>query len=77
MDGTYGESAARVREFVAILKQETGVPVRTWDERLTTVQAARALSSGNVKGREQRQKVDATAAAILLQSFLDAQGPLP
>src|SRR5262245_41539146 len=72
MDGSYGEAASRAREFVGVLKEAVSIPIRTWDERLTTVQAAKALSSANVKRRQQREKVDATAAAIMLQSFLDA-----
>lgn len=72
MDGTHGPAAAKVREFVAELQKTITVPIKTWDERLTSVQANRMLSEGNVRGRKQRQKVDQTAAAILLQSYLDS-----
>lgn len=72
MDGTYGEAAARVRSFVTALKEVLGVPIRTWDERLTTVSAARQLRSGGTRARDQRQKVDAASAAVLLQSYLDS-----
>ncbi len=77
MDGTYGPAADRVREFVTALRAAITVPVRTWDERLTTVQANRMLIQGNVRREKRREKVDQTAAAILLQSFLDsaATGP--
>ncbi len=71
MDGTYGDSAVRVREFVAALKDVLVVPLQTWDERLTTAQANRALIQGNVRRGNRKQKVDMTAAAILLQSYLD------
>jgi putative Holliday junction resolvase len=71
MDGTYGDSAARVREFVAAIKDVIVVPLKTWDERLTTAQANRALIQGNVRRGNRKQKIDMTAAAILLQSYLD------
>lgn len=76
MDGSYGESAARVREFVGVLKEAVTVPVRTWDERLTTVSAARALRQGGGKKTEHRQKIDSTSAAILLQGYLDSLPPV-
>jgi putative holliday junction resolvase len=75
MDGTYGEAAARVREFVAVLKDTVAVPLKTWDERLTSVLAERFLREGNVKGRDRKAKVDKTAAALLLQSYLDNLAP--
>lgn len=73
MDGSYGPAALKVQEFVAALRDALTVPVRTWDERLTSVQANRFLTQAEVRGRERRTKVDKTAAAILLQSYLDAQ----
>ncbi|MEN9603007.1 MAG: hypothetical protein RLZZ313_1922 [Verrucomicrobiota bacterium] len=72
MDGTYGEAAIKAREFVAALKDVIMVPIRTWDERLTTVSAAKALRSGGTKAAQQRGKIDAAAAAILLQGYLDS-----
>ena len=71
MDGSYGDAAARVRVFVAALKDVVLVPIKSWDERLTTTQANRALIAGNVRRTDRKQKVDMTAAAILLQSYLD------
>lgn len=72
MDGSYGPAALKVREFVAVLKESIVVPIKTWDERLTSVQANRYLREGEVRGQERKEKVDKTAAAILLQSFLDS-----
>jgi putative Holliday junction resolvase len=74
MDGSYGPAAERVRAFVEELRQAIPVPIRTWDERLTSAQANRVLLQGNVRREQRKEKVDAIAAAILLQSFLDAQG---
>lgn len=73
MDGSFGSSAEQVQAFVATLKEKLSVPIKTWDERLTTTQANRILVQGNVRRQERKQKVDKTAAAILLQSYLDAQ----
>jgi putative Holliday junction resolvase len=72
MDGSYGPAALKVQEFVAALKAELPVPIKTWDERLTSAQANRFLIQGNVRRDKRKEKVDKTAAAILLQSYLDS-----
>ena len=73
MDGSYDPAAAKVREFVAVLKENIIVPIKTWDERLTSAQANRFLLQANVRRKDRKQKVDRAAAAILLQSFLDSR----
>ena len=72
MDGSYGDASIKVKEFEAILKKSTTTPIKTFDERLTSVQANRALTLGRVKKKKKRKNVDAMAAAILLQSYLDS-----
>ena len=72
MDGSYGPAAEKVRVFVAQLRAVVSVPIRTWDERLTTVQAQRTLRQAGNKAKDQKGKLDQTAAAILLQSYLDS-----
>ncbi len=72
MDGTYGEAAAKVRSFIAALKDVLMVPIRTWDERLTTVSAAKQLRSGGMKSKDQKGRVDSASAAVLLQGYLDS-----
>jgi putative Holliday junction resolvase len=72
MDGSYGPAAAKVQEFVAVLKENIVIPIRTWDERLTSAQANRFLIEANVRRQDRKEKVDKAAAAILLQSFLDS-----
>jgi putative holliday junction resolvase len=72
MDGSYGPAALKVQEFVAVLKETVTVPIKTVDERLTSVQAQRFLQAGGTKARQQRGRVDQSAAAILLQSYLDS-----
>src|ERR1035437_8232372 len=71
MDGSYGPAAQKVQEFVAVLKGAVSVPIKLWDERLTSSQANRVLIQGNVRRDKRKEKVDAMAAAILLQSYLD------
>ena len=72
MNGTYGPAALKVEEFVAVLRTAITVPIKTWDERLTSAQANRFLLEGNVRRDKRKEKVDKTAAAILLQSYLDS-----
>jgi putative Holliday junction resolvase len=72
MDGSYGPAAEKVRAFIATLQETITVPIRTWDERLTSSQANRILIAGNVRRDQRKEKVDKMAAAILLQSYLDA-----
>ena len=74
MDGTYGPAALKVQEFIAVLREIVVVPIKTWDERLTSAQANRLLTQANVRREKRKEKVDQTAAAILLQSYLDASG---
>src|SRR6266550_9234176 len=71
MDGSYGPAALKVQEFVAVLNDAVTIPMKTLDERLTSVQAHRLLTDAEVRGRQRKEKVDKSAAAILLQSYLD------
>lgn len=73
MDGSEGESALRARELAARLTELTGVPHHMQDERGTTITAHSYLSAGNVYGKKRKQKVDAVAASIILQDYLDSQ----
>lgn len=73
MDGSYGPAAMKAQEFVAVLQNSVTVPVKTWDERLTSAQANRFLIEANVRRSKRKEKVDKTAAAILLQSYLDSR----
>ena len=72
MDGTYGPAALKTRDFVETLRIAISVPIKTWDERLTSAQANRLLIAGGVRRQKRKEKVDKTAAAILLQSYLDS-----
>ena len=72
MDGTYGPAAAKARDFVATLKNAVEMPIKTWDERLTSAQANRVLIAANVRREKRKENVDKMAAAILLQGYLDS-----
>jgi putative Holliday junction resolvase len=73
MSGVAGERAADAEKFAERLRAAVSIPVVLWDERLTTVIAERALVEGNVRRKTRRNVVDAAAASLLLQSWLDAQ----
>jgi putative Holliday junction resolvase len=71
MDGSYGPAAEKVQTFVGVLGGAIIVPIKMWDERLTSAQANRVLIQGGARRAKRKEKVDQTAAAILLQSYLD------
>jgi len=71
MDGSSGGKAEQVREFVAYLMTLTDLPVDVWDERLSTVEATRAMQSAGLRERRIRPEVDKVAAALILQGWLD------
>jgi putative Holliday junction resolvase len=76
LDGRERKSALRVRKFAERLKAETGVRVEFVDERLSTVEAQGRLRAQGLDARKQRSRIDSAAAAIVLQSWLDARrGP--
>jgi putative Holliday junction resolvase len=73
MSGVAGERALDAEKFAERLRAALTCSVILWDERLTTVQAERALIEGDVSRRTRRKVIDAAAAALLLQSWLDSQ----
>ena len=74
LSGEAGERAEQARRFADLLRGALpGIAVELWDERLTTRQAERVLLAGNVRRGRRRQVVDRMAAALLLQSWLDAR----
>jgi len=72
LDGSRGPAAQQVEAEVEELRAQLGVPVETWDERLSTVEAERRLRAAGVRGRRRRHVVDQVAATVILQSWLDA-----
>ena len=73
MDGTEGDSARFARGFAAKLGAALGVPVELQDERLSTFEAEGRLRERGVKARDQRGRIDAEAAAVILQAWLDGR----
>jgi len=71
MDGQIGSAATEVLQFAEKLRAILPCPVVTWDERLTTVAAHRALRDAGKKTRQTRGYVDQVAAQMILQSYLD------
>ncbi|GBD19100.1 Putative pre-16S rRNA nuclease [bacterium HR27] len=73
MRGREGTQAAETRRFVELLRPHVRCPVVFWDERLTSTAAERLLIESGVRRGRRRQAIDAVAAALMLQSYLDAQ----
>jgi putative holliday junction resolvase len=73
LDGSSGPQAEKVGRFVDALRAETEIPITLWDERLSTVGAERALLEADLSRAKRRGIVDRVAAALILQSYLDAR----
>ncbi len=73
MDGSVGAAAQRALDEVELLSTALDVPVETWDERLSTVTAERSLMDQNMRAPARRKVIDKVAAAVILQSWLDAR----
>lgn len=71
MDGTLGPRAEKYAAFAHRLEEATGLPVHLWDERRTTVDAHRILGDHGIRAKNRKDKVDAVAAALILEGYLD------
>jgi putative Holliday junction resolvase len=71
LDGSLGEQAQKVLQFMDELREVVKVPVVSWDERFTSSMATQALIEGNVSRRDRKSVVDKVAATLILQSYLD------
>ena len=74
MNGEEGTAAAAARKFGGLVEERLGLPVEFWDERLSTVAAERVLLEADLSRQKRRRVIDRVAAAIILQSWLDARG---
>ena len=72
MSGEAGPQARRVERYASGLAERLDVPLVLWDERLSTVEAEDRLRQAGASSREYRSRLDAVAAAVILQSYLDA-----
>lgn len=74
MDGSEGGRAARYRKFARFLEErlaDSEIPVCLFDERMTTMTAARYLNETNTRGAKRKEVIDALSAQIILQNFID------
>ena len=71
IDGTEGNQAKKVREFANLIEDTFDLPVREWDERLTSVQAERVLIAADMRREKRKRHVDRIAAVLILQGYLD------
>jgi putative Holliday junction resolvase len=71
MDGSLGPAAQAVLGFGEQLRAEFGLPVDTWDERLSTFEAEDRLIGAEMRSKKRRKVIDTVAAAIILQGYLD------
>ena len=77
MNGTYSAKTKEVVEFIDALSKVVTVPVKTWDERLSSMQAERVLLEADASRAKRRHVTDRLAAQIILQSYLDSRNPAP
>lgn len=79
-DGSAGPQARRVERYATALQEALedeglALPLILWDERMSTQQAERAMIASGRRARERRERIDAVAAAVILQDYLDVQRP--
>ncbi len=72
MDGSEGPRAEKTRRFALLLQEESGLEPLLWDERLSSVQAHAILRASGKREKKHRASVDAVAASLLLESYLDS-----
>ena len=70
MDGTEGARAKKSRKLAELVGQESGLPVRMWDERQTTITAAGFLSESGTFGKKRKAILDAVRASVILENYL-------
>lgn len=72
MDGTEGARAEKSREFATLLEASSGLPVTLWDERRSSIEAHAILHASGKRERAHRKTVDAVAASLILEGYLDS-----
>ena len=70
MDGTEGARAQKSRKLAELVERESGLPVRMWDERQTTITAAGFLSESGTFGKKRKAILDAVSASVILENYL-------
>ncbi|MCK8828426.1 Holliday junction resolvase RuvX [Natroniella acetigena] len=75
MDGSLGPRAEKVLDVVERLEERIDLPVKTWDERLSTVAAERTLLEADLSRKKRKDVIDKMAAVVILQNYLDSKNP--
>lgn len=70
MDGSVGRRGDRARDFARLVERRSGLPVKLWDERLTSVEASEILVTNGRRGKKRKALQDAVAAALILESYI-------
>lgn len=73
LSGEAAQATESIAAFVEALRKVITVPIELWDERLSTAQAERVMIAGGARREERRKNIDKVAAALILQSYLDAR----
>ncbi len=73
MNGTLGDQGRKAVEYAGLIREELGLPVEMWDERLSTVSAERILLEADMSRAKRKKNIDKMAAAVILQGYLDAR----
>lgn len=73
MNGSLGVGAREVLSFIEKIKGPIGLPIKTWDERLSTVAVERTLLEGDVSRKKRKNVIDKLAAVFILQGYLDSE----
>jgi putative Holliday junction resolvase len=71
LDDSVGPQAKKVLSFIELLKKETDLPIRLWDERLTTKASKRSIIKADLGRQRRRHVIDKVASALILQNYLD------
>jgi len=82
MDGTIGKQAEAVLEWIKAAEEKINLPILTWDERLSTVEASKVLLEADLSRRKRKRMIDKLAAVLILQGYLNQSrkpndGPFP
>jgi putative Holliday junction resolvase len=72
MNGTLGPQSEKVLKFCEVIKENMNIPIKMWDERLTTVAAHKAMIEGDLSRNKRKKIVDKIAAIYILQGYLDS-----
>ncbi len=72
LDGGESQKSRECRNFARWLAEETGIPVRLFDERFTTADAQQRIAAGGLSRQQKKKRIDAIAALVLLESFMEA-----